>query len=288
MKSIIPLKLFLLVFAAVTAACIWYAAISENHHDLLTIAFLDIGQGDAIYIQAPNGNDIIIDGGPGRVLLGALGKVVPFYKRSVGAILVTNPDADHYSGFIDLLDRYKVGMEFEPGTISNTPTHILFEHRLEDHHVPKLLVQRGMTIMLDQKDNVYLSILFPDRDVSKFSSNDGSVVAKLVFGNTSVMLQGDSTAVIEHYLVGLDGPSGLLRADILKAGHHGSKTSSSDEYVKTVAPTYAIISAGLNNRYGHPNQETIDTLNKYHVKILKTMDLGTIIFRSNGQTFRQK
>jgi competence protein ComEC len=285
-KNSIALKLLSLSIAALLSGLFWYIGLSEDHHGLLTIDFLDIGQGDAIYIQAPNGNDMLIDGGPGRALLGELGKVTPFYKRSVGAIMVTNPDADHYSGFIDLLDRYKVGMDFEAGTISPTPTRKAFEQKAEDLHVPVVLARRGMKIVLDEKDGVYLSILFPDRDVSAFKTNDGSIVAKLIYGSTSVMLQGDSPQKIEQYLIKLDGPN--LKATILKAGHHGSKTATSPEYVQVVSPTWAIISAGLNNRYGFPHKETIDTLNTFHVNILKTMGQGSIIFQSDGKEFKQK
>ena len=285
-KASIPLKLFTLIFLAISVISIWYAVLQENHRGRMMIAFLDIGQGDAIYIQAPNGNDIIIDGGPGRNLLGQLAKVMPFYKRNVGAILVTNPDADHYSGFIDLLDRYQVGMDFEAGTISDTPTRHLFLHKLDDHHIPVMIAKRGMKIVLDQKDGVYLSILFPDRDVSSFATNDGSIIAKLVYGNTSVLLQGDASQKDELYLLKLDSIG--LKADILKVGHHGSKTSTAPAYVQAVGPEWAIISAGLNNRYGFPHQQTLDTLNASHVTILKTMGQGSIIFQSDGREFKEK
>jgi competence protein ComEC len=284
-KNSIALKRHILLTLVFITSFVWYVEISEDHGRTMTIAFLDIGQGDAIFIQAPNGNTMIIDGGPSRVLLSALGRMLPFYKRSVNLIVNTNPDSDHYAGFIDLLERYNIGFEMEAGTISKTPTYQRFENSLAEHHVAHLFAKRGMRLVLDTVHQVYLDVLFPDQDVSHLSSNDGSIVMKLTYGNTSVMLQGDATAKVEDHLLALGDK---VQADILKAGHHGSRTSTTDEYVKAVAPTYAIISAGLDNSYGHPHIETITTLNKYHVQILKTMDRGTIVFKSDGLYFYPK
>src|SRR5205823_5277144 len=128
-------------------------------------------------------------------------------------------------------------------------------------HIPEILARRGQII--DLGGGAYLQVLFPDRDVSGLSSNDGSIVMRLVYGDTSVALQGDSTAKIEHYLVGLDG--GNLKSTILKAGHHGSRTSTTEEYVRAVAPQWTVMSSGVNNSYGHPHKETLDTLAKLNI-----------------------
>lgn len=281
-KNSITLKLRLLAFLALSVMFIWYVVLSENRGNIMTVAFLDVGQGDAIFIEAPNGNTVLIDGGPNRSLLRSLGGVLPFYRRSVDLIINTNPDADHYAGFIDLLERYHVGMELEAGTLSKTPTYETFENSLDQHGVEHMNAEKGMKITLDSKYGVYLYILYPDQDPTNLSSNDGSIVAKLVYASTTVMLQGDATEKVEKHLLSIKED---VDADILKVGHHGSRTSTSDEYVKAVSPEYAIISAGFNNRYGHPHAETLDTLNKYNVQIKKTMDRGTIVFKSDGREF---
>ena len=260
---------------------IWYAVFREDRQGILTVAFLDVGQGDAIYIEAPNGNQMLIDGGPPKTVLSALRSVMPFYDRSIDMLLVTNPDADHISGFIDVLGSYKVGEMVEPGTHSPSATYATLEKNLVAHQVHEIVAERGDIIWLDKKHGVGFHVLFPDRDVSGLATNDGSIVGQLVYGSTKVMFTGDAPEAIEHYLVLLDGKS--LKSDVLKVGHHGSRTSSSQEFVGFVSPTYAAISVGAGNSYGHPHQETLDTLNQFGVKTFRTDQMGTIVMKSDGE-----
>ncbi|MDD4989433.1 MAG: MBL fold metallo-hydrolase [Candidatus Pacebacteria bacterium] len=276
----------LLLFLLLINISVWYVVSADNHRGLLTVAILNIGQGDAIFIEAPNRNQVIVDGGPDQKLISELGHVMPFYDRSIDMIINTNPDSDHYAGFLDLLKSYKVGEFMESGTISDTPTYRQLEKTVAEKNIPKIIARRGMKIILDK--NVSLFVLYPDRDVSNWTSNNGSIVMKLVYGDTSFLLQGDATAEVEKYLISLEkSPEsnvyGGLSGQVLKVGHHGSRTSTSAEYVQAVSPEFAAISDGKNNRYGHPHKETLDTLEKYHVKILRTDLSGRIIFESNGK-----
>mgnify|MGYP003495042780 CR=1 FL=1 len=132
---------------------------------------------------------------------------------------------------------------------------------------------------------IYLEILFPDRDVATWDSNDGSIVSKLVYGNTSVLLMGDSTKLTEGIVVSRNDLSGV---DILKAGHHGSKTSTGLPLLEESKPSVVVISAGEDNRYGHPDEETIENLNEMNIPYLVTMDEGTITFISDGRLFIRK
>lgn len=270
-----------------SSAFIWYLVFHAEHQKYLTVAFLNIGQGDSIYVEAPNGNQVIVDGGPDKKILSELGKVMPFYDRSIDMLVVTNPDKDHYAGFIDVLNQYNVSEVLESGTHSKTSTYAMLEKSIHDHHVPKLLARRGMKIMLDEKRNIYLDILFPDQDVSNWTSNDGSIVMKLMYGNTSVMLTGDTTAKAEHIVLN-DTHDDSLHSTILKVGHHGSKTSSSEEFLKAVEPSLAVISAGFHNRYGLPKQEILDRLSALHIRTLITYEQGTIIMESDGKSFWRK
>ncbi len=270
---------------------IWYLVWSGDRYGLLTVAVLNIGQGDAIFIEAPNGNQVIVDGGPDQKLISELGHVIPFYDHSIDMIVNTNPDSDHYAGFLDLLKSYKVGEFMESGTMSDTPTYRELEKLVAEKQVPKVIAKRGMKIVLDK--DVSLFVLYPDRDVSNWTSNNGSIVMKLVYGNTSFLLQGDATAEVEKYLISLEkSPEskvyGGLSGQVLKVGHHGSRTSTSPEYVKAVSPEYAAISDGKNNRYGHPHKETLDNLLANHVKILRTDLQGRVIFESDGKTVAVK
>jgi len=254
---------------------------TTGHGGRLFISFLNIGQGDAIYIEAPNGKQILVDGGPDEIVLRELAKVMPAFDRSIDAILVTNPDKDHIGGFINIMQKFKVDSIIEPGTVSPSDTYKALENLAKEHNLKQIYARRGMDIMLDQERNIHLHILFPDRDVEKLATNDGSIVAKLVYGDTSVLLEGDAPQNIEKYLLSLNPTE--LDTDILKTGHHGSRTSTSKEYVEAASPDYAVISCGVNNKYGHPHQETLDTLNDLNVPVLRTDQMGRISFESDGK-----
>ncbi len=274
------LRWYILLFLIVLSIVLWSVILRENRDGLLTLAVLDVGQGDSIFIESPTGTQVIIDGGPNKTLLKEISKVVPWYDRHIDMLVVTNPDRDHYEGFIPLLDKYKTDLVIEPGTTNINPAYEVLENKFKNNGVQKILARRGQRI--DLGGGAYLEILFPDRDISGLSANDGSIVMRLVYGQTSVMLQGDSTARMEEYLVSLGGN---LHSTILKVGHHGSRTSTTEGYASAVSPEYAVISSGADNSYGHPHKETLETLNKLKIKILDTCNNGDIIFTSDGKNF---
>ncbi|HDO23803.1 MAG TPA: MBL fold metallo-hydrolase [bacterium] len=257
---------------------VWYAVCAETRSGL-TVAFLDVGQGDAIFIESPNGNQLLLDAGPNDKVLRELSKIMPFYDRSIDMIIESHPDKDHIGGFVEVLRRYNVDLAMEPGVHSKSAVYRELNNLIAEKGIKKILARRGMRV--DFGDGVYLNILFPDRDVSNVDTNTASIVAKLVYGKTSFLLTGDSPKAIENYLVSVDGES--LKSDVLKVGHHGSKTSASELFFGYVSPRYAIISAGAGNRYGHPHKETIDLLDQFEIPILSTINLGTIKIKSDGK-----
>lgn len=239
-------------------------------------AMLDIGQGDALFIESPTGTQVLVDAGPARKILGPLSKIMSPFDRHIDAIIITNPDSDHISGFLDVLKRYKVDQVFEPGTKNDSRTYQNLETEIKNKNIPNILAKKGMR--LDLGGGVIVDILFPDRDVSDFSVNDGSIVAKLQYGKTSILLTGDATAKTEKIILD-EYAKTALASTVLKVGHHGSRTSSSIPFVKAVAPVYAFISDGRDNKYGHPHPETLDTLSSVGAKILRTDLLGTVIMK---------
>jgi len=247
----------------------------QNSNRELTFAVLDVGQGDAIFIESPTGVQILIDAGPAKKVMSNLARTMPFLDRKIDAIIITNPDADHIAGFLDILKVYKVGAVFEAGTYNDSQTYQNLKEKVKSKNIPIALAKQGMR--LDIGGGTMIEILFPDRDVSDWTTNDGSVVAQLTYGKTSVMLTGDATSETENIIL-QEYPPSYLDSDILKVGHHGSKTSSSAEFVRAVSPEYAVISDGKNNSYGHPHKNTLDTLTSFGAKILRTDQLGTIIF----------
>ncbi|MEK9185669.1 MAG: ComEC/Rec2 family competence protein, partial [Patescibacteria group bacterium] len=268
-----------------------YIFLHEDRDGILTVVFLNVGQGDAIFIEAPSGNQMLIDGGPGKSVLRELSKVMPFYDRSIDAVLATHADQDHVGGLPDVLRRYKVNYFFETGNPGPSSSYEELKAMIEKLKIERLEARRGMAV--DLGDGVILEILFPDRDSTGMETNMSSIVARLVFGESVFLLTGDSPIAIERYLVSLENQGSPLRqngqqrgplileSDVLKAGHHGSKTSTSPEFVSAVSPKYGIISAGLDNRYGHPTAEVLETLTKASVQILRTDRNGRIIFKSD-------
>ena len=236
---------------------------------------LDVGQGDALFIESPTGTQILVDGGPPKKILSRLAQVMPVFDNTIDAIIITNPDADHIGGFLDVLKVYKVGQVFESGTFNDSKIYQNLEQEIKNKKIPNILVKSDMRLNLG--GGAYMDILFPDRDVSLWERNDGSVVARLIYGETSIMLTGDATIKTEKIILG-ENSKEELKSKILKVGHHGSRTSSSESFVKIVAPNYALISDGKDNKYGHPHQETLDILDKLNVNVLRTDLLGTIVF----------
>ena len=272
---------YVLGFLVFVSGVLWSIAIHENRNGILTIAFLNIGQGDSIFIESPTGTQVLVDGGPNNNLMKEISAVLSWYDRHVDMLVVTNPDKDHYEGFIPFLKKYRTDVVLEPGTTNKSEAYNLLEKLITDKKIPKVLARRGQII--DLGGGAFLRVFFPDRDISGLNPNDGSIVMQLVYGETSVMLQGDSPTNIEHYLFGLDGKN--LKSTILKVGHHGSRTSSGEEYVKAVDPEWAVISAGANNTYGHPHREVLDVLTGSKVISLATCVAGRIVFESDGKHF---
>ena len=275
-------KLWTVSFFVLTNFFIFYVVWAETPGKL-KVYFLDVGQGDAIFIKSPNGNKMLVDGGAGKSQVWSeLSKAMPFYDHKIDIILATHPDQDHIGGFSQILGRFDVDYVIENGGSSQTRAFTDFQYAISEENSEKILARRGMKINLGA--GAIFVVLFPDREVLGIDSNDGSIVGKLVFGQSSFLLTGDSPLKIEEYLVGLDSQN--LESDVLKAGHHGSKTSTSENFVTTVNPKYTIISAGKDNRYGHPHEEVLGILKKQKTEVFKTSESGTILFESDGRSLK--
>ena len=270
-----------IVTLAVINVLVWYAAISARP-GVLTVSFLDIGQGDAIFIRAPNGRTALIDGGPGSSVVRQLGREMRWFDRSIDLVIATHPDADHVGGLIDVLKKYNVSIIAQSSVDGSSSFWDSFERaaiqeRQQGAHI--VTAQRGQ--VFDLGDGAYLEVLSPDRAVPHVETNMGCVVTRLVYGDTAFMLPCDAPQAIEKYLTYLDGKN--LKSDVLKAGHHGSKTSSSALFLGFVNPTYGVFSRGCKNRYGHPAPETVDIFKRFNIPVEDTCTKGTITFISDGQ-----
>jgi competence protein ComEC len=288
MKAPNKLRLVIVVILLLTAVFSIYFSFREERNGILTVAFLDVGQGDAIFIEAPNGNQILIDGGPSKQVLRELSKVMPFYDRSIDAVLLTHTDQDHVGGLPDVLKKYKVGILMESGVSGKSSSYEELKKMVSESPTTgqskKILARKGMIV--DLGDGAKLEIIFPITVFDGMETNNASIVARLVYGENEFLFTGDSPIAIENYLAFQEdlksSNDNSLQSDVLKVAHHGSKNSDSSKFVSAVSPEYAVISVGKDNKYGHPNQETLDTLNNFGAKILRTDELGRIIFKSDG------
>lgn len=277
-------RLPVLCIVSITLFCAGIYATHASIKDTLSVSYLDVGQGDSIFIETKEGTQMLIDGGRDDRVLIKLKEVMPVGDTSIDIVIGTHPDADHIGGLVSVLKNYKIGMILEPGSSSDSKIYKALEDEISKDKINRVLARQGMVINLG--DGATFKILFPDQDVTNWETNDSSVVGKLVYGKDSFLFTGDSPIKIEDYL--LDTVPAELSSRVLKLGHHGSRTSSSTEYLKAVSPHVGIISAGLHNSYGHPHQETLGRLKELGIPYLSTTDKGTITFTSNGFGIVQK
>ncbi|MFY9461616.1 MAG: ComEC/Rec2 family competence protein [Candidatus Sungiibacteriota bacterium] len=276
---------YVVLALGIAAALVWFAVFQiEASGGFLRIYFFDVGQGDAIFIESPGGNQVLIDGGPDNSVLAKLGEVMPFWDRSIDLVILTHPHADHLDGLVEVLKRYDVGTVLESGVNHTIPEYAEWHELLEEKNVKVVIAKAGQRIQLS--DAAYLDILTPLEDFigkSPKDMHDATVVSKLTYASTAILFMADAERPLEFRL--LDSSFQILDSDILKAGHHGSKTSSSEGFLEAVSPEIAVISTGKKNRYGHPHQEVIDRLNKLGIKIFRTDTDGDVTFVSNGVQF---
>src|SRR3989344_7581626 len=257
---------------------VWSVIFAEQRGGMLTVSILDVGQGDSIFIDGPSGIQILVDGGRDKKVLTELGEIMPFSDRSIDIVLGTHPDWDHIGGLLGVLKRYRTLLYVEPGVITDKSFDEEIHDELKRQGIQILKGRAGMRIPLGS--GAYFTILFPDVDAANFETNTASIVALVEYGDTAFMLTGDSPQKIENYLAGKLGDT--LNVDVLKVGHHGSRTSSSEYFLAATSPAYAIISAGRNNSYGHPHKEVVEKLKEVGAEVLNTADVGRVVFTSDG------
>lgn len=244
----------------------------------LHVSFLDIGQGDSILIQTPSGHTMIIDGGPSDKVLAKMNEQMNYFNHTIDVMVATHPDSDHVTGLIPVLEKYDVknivrsDEEGTTGVFKDLETHMRDEGSVT--HVAKV------GDVIDFNDGVTATILHPYLNEKFSDTNSASVSVLLSYGRETFLLTGDLPTTNESLLLS----SHLLPKNITvyKAGHHGSKYSSGEQLLTYIRPEYSIISAGVDNKYGHPNPEAVVRLQNYSKEILSTIDRGTITFETNG------
>ncbi|MBI4235097.1 MBL fold metallo-hydrolase [Candidatus Peregrinibacteria bacterium] len=244
------------------------------HDGEFHVYFLDIGQGDSVLFVTPDGSEVLIDGGPGNKVIEELGEVLPFYDKTIEMLVLTHPDKDHMEGLVEVLKRYKVAKVMITGVLKQDALYEEFLREIDDIDV--IIVDENSDFIYSE---VSFDVLYPFEQIAgeEFENvNDTSIALMVEYEGKRVLLTGDAEEAEENELIAADLD---LRADIFKAGHHGSKSSSSFEFLEKVRPKITVISAGKNNQYGHPHAETLENLEKIGVINMYRTDLeGRIEF----------
>lgn len=246
----------------------------------LTVSFLNVGQGDAILIESPTGMQMLIDGGKDRSVLRELPKVMGPLDRSIDVVVATHPDADHIGGLPDVFGQYRISWLLLSGRLAESGIANNFAYAAEnERNLSFLQVSPGMRLHLG--GGAYADVLHPEGAIDKMrSTNDSSIVVRVVYGNTAFMFTGDAAEWVEERLVKEYGEE--LKSTVLKAGHHGSKTSTGKGFLAVVQPETVVISAGKGNSYGHPHTVVLENIRESGAKTLSTAEEGTIVLRSDG------
>jgi competence protein ComEC len=268
------------IWCLVSCSVIIFSLVSIFYpRHMLLVSFLDIGQGDSILIQTPSGHTMLVDGGPSDKVLSKLGNSLSWFDNDIDILIATHPDADHVTGLIPVLEKYRVEEIVTSGQTSETAVFADVEKHMNEEHASTHVANTGDII--DFQDGVTATILHPFSGEHFSDTNSASVSLVITYGKETFLLTGDLPSTNEPFLIS----SHLLPKNITvyKAGHHGSKYSSGEQLLSYIKPEYAVISAGKDNKYGHPNPEAVARLQKYSQEIISTIDSGTITFKTDGK-----
>lgn len=237
--------------------------------------FLDVGQGDAMLLVSPSGEHVLVDGGPDFSVLEHLGEIMSFFDRTIELLVLTHPDRDHITALPEILHRYHVRHVLFTGVDHALGRYEFFFALLRDLHIPLTLADPRNDFDVD--GDLTINILWPPKqwEEETWDLNDTSIVLRVVSGTSSLLLTGDISARVERRLLALYP---ALHASILKLPHHGSRFSSSEIFLRSLAPQLAVISSGKGNPYGHPHPEVLERLAALGIPWRSTAEGGTIAF----------
>lgn len=254
------------------------AGVGGADSEYLTVTFLNVGQGDAILIETPDNVQMLLDGGPDATVLRELAATMPWFDRTIDIVLGTHPDKDHIAGLVDVLERYQVKQIITTENTGETTTAEAYRDALTQEGAIVTMARAGQVYQLGASTTV--AVFSPANNPSMLETNTSSIVTQVRYGDIEFMLTGDAPQSIEQYLVGAYGDQ--LESEVLKLGHHGSKTSSSDEFLAAVHPQFAVVSSGKDNTYGHPSKETVARVIAAGIPIVNTAKEGRITFQTDG------
>lgn len=268
--------------------------IKTTESSALQVVFMDIGQGDATLITFPNGQKMVVDCARDAIVLAALGRNMSWFDRQIDYLVVTHPDADHYGGCIDVLKQYDVKHIYVNGFDKKESKFLEeFYRAVADEQIQGALVEIVSTTDRLMVASTTVQFLYPDHSIAndphvpgvrEVESNNTSIIIKVAYAGHSILLTGDMEQPLEDYLVKKNPLD--LASDILKIGHHGSQSSSGNNFLEVVKPKFCTVSVGKNNRYGHPSPRVLKRLTRSGCEILRTDLVGDIMFTVNQDSIK--
>lgn len=266
-------KLILIIIIILYA--LTYFAFLQNSKTF-EVTFLDVGQGDATLIQSSNGNHCLIDVGKGSVIVEALSKTKPFL-HSLDCVILTHADADHIEGFLSLHKRYEIKNLFINYSVKDNELVQELKNEIVDHKINTFSLDAQTDFYFD---DIYFDVLWPSSEFSELQedldANDASIVVKLSYNNLDLYLGGDIGKEYEDELI-------IGEIEGMKASHHGSNTSTSENFLRTITPQFAVTSSGKNNSFGHPHKEVLERLEDRNIEVFRTDLNGSITLVADGQ-----
>jgi len=275
--KILKIILALIVCLSCLGAVIWH---EMQPHDL-EVYFFDVGQGDCILIRTPENQDILIDGGPDDKVVSHLGSTLPFWDRDIELLILTHPHEDHVAGIPDVMKKYEIDKILYMDVDYENTNFEEMKRMIEENGIEAGPTYWGDIFYFDSEIRLETIYPFVNSDLDEFEDlNDTSIVNRLVYGETEILLTGDAGEPVEEEIIGNNID---IEADILKAGHHGSKYSSSLEFIEAIEPESSIFQVGAGNQFKHPHFVTLYNFDRYGIDIYRNDEQGTIKVESDGK-----
>lgn len=280
-------KFLILVLAVIiTSGCNTYASLSDGINDenneKLLVHYIDVGQGDATFIELPNDESMLIDAGENEYSDTVSAYITGLGYDKIDYVIGTHPHSDHIGGMEDIINSYEIGKVYLPKASSNTKTYLELLQSIKDKGLKINTGKCGVNVI--DEDNLKIQFIAPIND-SYDDLNNYSIVTKLVYKDTSFLFMGDAEKLSENEIIDYvkEDSAISLKSNVIKVGHHGSGTSSGAKFLDMVKPKYAIISVGNDNKYGHPHKNILDNYKKMGANIYRTDQSGTIVVTSDGK-----
>lgn len=273
--KLLATSFFLLLLISLTACSFTFTA---QHSSDLVVSYIDVGQGLSVLVQFPNGAAMLYDAGPNKSAETIVNYLKSHSVSKIDALILSHPDSDHIGATDEVIESFTIGSFYMPKVPHSTQSYLDVLSAAKAKKLTIKTAKEGVAISLDPE--VKVTMWGPVKEYDLDDTNNWSAVVSITYGSTSFLLTGDAGQEAENDMIN----TGVVEPQtVLQVGHHGSKYSTSTEFLSAVTPTYAVISVGENS-YGHPSEETLSRLQSYNVHVFRTDKQGTVVATSDGKT----